>query len=50
MRDRPFRRQEGFHVAMATGPSIDVSGRLKEQLAQVSPDLLRAMSPHSLRR
>ena len=28
---------------MAAGPSIDVSGWLKEQLAQASPDLLRAM-------
>jgi putative transposase len=28
---------------MAAGPSIDVSGWLEEQLAQVSPDLLRAM-------
>jgi putative transposase len=28
---------------MAAGPSIDVSGRLQEQLAQASPDLLRAM-------
>src|ERR1700739_2060933 len=29
--------------AMATGRSIDVSGWLEEQLAQASPDLLRAM-------
>src|SRR5215468_4049439 len=29
--------------AMAAGPSIDVSGWLEEQLAQASPDLLRAM-------
>jgi putative transposase len=28
---------------MAAGPSIDVSGWLQEQLAQASPDLLRAM-------
>ena len=28
---------------MAAGPSIDVSGWLEEQLAQASPDLLRAM-------
>jgi len=28
---------------MAAGPSIDVSGWLKEQLAQASPDLLRSM-------
>ena len=28
---------------MAAGPSIDVSGWLDEQLAQASPDLLRAM-------
>jgi putative transposase len=28
---------------MAVGPSIDVSGWLEEQLAQASPDLLRAM-------
>jgi hypothetical protein len=28
---------------MAAGPSIDVSGWLHEQLAQASPDLLRAM-------
>jgi transposase-like protein len=30
-------------IAMAAGPSIDVSGWLEEQLAQASPDLLRAM-------
>ena len=30
---------------MAAGPSIDVSGWLEEQLAQASPDLLRAMVP-----
>jgi transposase-like protein len=29
--------------AMTAGPSIDVSGWLEEQLAQASPDLLRAM-------
>jgi hypothetical protein len=29
--------------AMAAGPSIDVSGWLEAQLAQASPDLLRAM-------
>jgi putative transposase len=29
--------------AMAATPSIDVSGWLQEQLAQASPDLLRAM-------
>src|SRR5215831_11279619 len=29
--------------AMAAGPSIDISGWLEEQLAQASPDLLRAM-------
>ena len=29
--------------AMAVTPSIDVSGRLHEQLAQASPDLLCAM-------
>src|SRR5215471_1867741 len=29
--------------AMAAGPSIDVSGWLEEQLAQASPDLLRAI-------
>ena len=28
---------------MAAGSSIDVSGWLEEQLAQASPDLLRAM-------
>src|SRR6202000_1596097 len=28
---------------MAAGPSIDVAGWLEEQLAQASPDLLRAM-------
>ena len=28
---------------MAAGPSIDVSGWLEDQLAQASPDLLRAM-------
>jgi hypothetical protein len=28
---------------MAAGPSIDVSGWLEEQLAQASPDLLRAV-------
>jgi putative transposase len=28
---------------MAAEPSIDVSGWLEEQLAQASPDLLRAM-------
>ena len=28
---------------MAAGPVIDVSGWLHEQLAQASPDLLRAM-------
>ena len=28
---------------MAAAPSIDVSGWLQEQLAQASPDLLRAM-------
>jgi putative transposase len=28
---------------MAAGPSIDVTGWLEEQLAQASPDLLRAM-------
>jgi transposase-like protein len=28
---------------MAAGPSIDVSGWLEAQLAQASPDLLRAM-------
>jgi hypothetical protein len=28
---------------MAAGPSIDVSAWLEEQLAQASPDLLRAM-------
>jgi hypothetical protein len=28
---------------MAATPSIDVSGWLQEQLAQASPDLLRAM-------
>ena len=28
---------------MAAGPSIDVSGWLEEQLAQASPDLLRAL-------
>lgn len=28
---------------MAAGPSIDVSGWPEEQLAQASPDLLRAM-------
>jgi putative transposase len=28
---------------MAAGPSIDMSGWLHEQLAQASPDLLRAM-------
>ncbi len=28
---------------MAAGPSIDVSGGLREQRAQASPDLLRAM-------